>query len=712
MSKNFDLEPPKAPMAKKEKKGFFSKLFSSKDKDLAIDSAPTPQKADIEELRSKLGIGPDGKSAQKHFDALEEESQSSGDKQAAQYEKEQDEIPDEGSLDHALEEMDEPSSDPALESESAPTPSLENLPDLASKYDDSVLENREPDSFIDSSLVDEHNSALEEKQKNSSFEITDFAQETDARNQSKEESVFAQEEFTQQGSSGDDSTFSQEVPTKFEAPTAHEPSTLTQDVVEEQIDDVPQSESESPFAQETFEEEPLSKESSFTDDVVEESSPLMRDDDKIIAELTTPKEESDFAQEVEEPSTNSLESSIESPVFVDDEVAEPVEEEPAVEESIVEEPIVEEVSAIVPVVVPETKEKEAPVEEIKKETPKAKKTSAKKNAKKSASKKKTSAKKETTPSKTTTVEKTPLEATTKELEELKKAIVQQQKKSDKEELKYDKLVTAGERKLQKQQSKFDTLSVKQAKQKDQLIQREQKVKAQEKDFAKKTKQLSQLQKDITLSTTQKQKLTTLITTTKKQISEKEKRLKTLNKDIANREKEVENKAKELETMKKNEKKFLAEQKKSQDMLATREEAVLEKINKNEKILRSIELKQNLLLELEERIEQEGFQSYINAKLDQINPDEGTLSDEEHIFADSPELGSKIHHLMIECRQELQMNHFAQAKKLYAQVREEYAKIELPHEEKVLLYSKIRELYDDINLHMLQSRSEVRSVDVS
>lgn len=69
--------------------------------------------------------------------------------------------------------------------------------------------------------------------------------------------------------------------------------------------------------------------------------------------------------------------------------------------------------------------------------------------------------------------------------------------------------------------------------------------------------------------------------------------------------------------------------------------------------------------------------------------------------DMPELQqAELYRLVSRCREVLRQRNFDQAKNLYNQIKERYAKLDADEEEKQIIYNTIRELYDDIKLAML------------
>lgn len=846
MSKNFDLEPPKAPMAKKEKKGFLKKLFGSKEEESTLASIPEPKEKDIQALREKLGIGPVKTPAGDHLDALEQEANQDADDLSKQYDKEQQATPQEGSLDDALNEFSKEKGLAVPEQKETDTDSTSDAP-----------------LFIDPSLVDEHNQAEEEELKEEmgkNFDVTDFSADLD-ESEGDDDSVFAQEEISQSTQSRDEPNTDSPALAEDEdiTPLAPEESTLAQDESQEnnkieEVEESPMAQEESSpenFQESTFanyDETPFAQEEdheyqeqqsahTFVDESEHETSSFTHDDDELVQQLEQPQE-SPLAQEIHDATQEEIYDEMQD--AVEDGLEQEVEltqSQQGLEKEFEKEDLTAEVDVIAPLPVKEekpakkksakntsTKEKEeqaakqqaveqerqAALEKEKKrlieieqteldeqelakvmqESQKAFDSYLKKEEKitKSFLTREQTLQKYLDSEKKNFVDVVAMqklkpteneavlkaqETYEKKLQELyakkydafsswitkesellkenldsfklevakeKKNIVSLKKEASESQKEYKSLtkkITLAEKRLVSKEAELVELEAAQTQKREELIDREVEVKAQESaleeqkqevykhidehnailaDVQRKIDEANNKLAEIKAQSKEAQKesssLDTQLTKLKEQTKEKEKHLKDLDKKISQRQDELDKKDQLLAQLHKKEEKFIEEQKKSQEVLAQREEAVLDKINQNEKILRTIALKQEALKALEEKIETEGFQSYINAKLDQINPDQGVLSDEEHILDDSPELGSAIHKLMMECRKELQMQHFDQAKKLYAQVRQEYVDVDLAQEEKALLYAKIRELYDDINLAMLQARSDVRSVDVS
>lgn len=106
----------------------------------------------------------------------------------------------------------------------------------------------------------------------------------------------------------------------------------------------------------------------------------------------------------------------------------------------------------------------------------------------------------------------------------------------------------------------------------------------------------------------------------------------------------------------------------------------------------------------ESLEKEGFQRYIQAKLQEVNPASTEHVEIAHTLVEEHELEKAlykdINDLVEECKRLISQRKIAEAKAMYNTIRERYAHSDLNKNEKSMLYNQIRELYDDIHLQDL------------
>ncbi len=178
----------------------------------------------------------------------------------------------------------------------------------------------------------------------------------------------------------------------------------------------------------------------------------------------------------------------------------------------------------------------------------------------------------------------------------------------------------------------------------------------------------------------------------------------------------------LKELKVEEKKLFEMQKelKEQELtLVTKENEVRKKlVELSKKIMKSknieleikkgIDSKNLMLLELKQKqaelenmkldLERQGFQAYLNEKLKEI-----TNSDSEELKKEIPqnvEDTLTIYNLIRGCKKLINAGKLDEAQNIYSGIRTNFYKMNLPKEEKQMLFNAIRELYTDIKIKAL------------
>jgi hypothetical protein len=133
---------------------------------------------------------------------------------------------------------------------------------------------------------------------------------------------------------------------------------------------------------------------------------------------------------------------------------------------------------------------------------------------------------------------------------------------------------------------------------------------------------------------------------------------------------------------------------------TKKEAELRELeNKIEINNQALARAQQRLEETELRIKEKGFSQYLETELREqplVNP---KLEEEQEITRAS---NLEIYSLIDECKAKVREKNLSEAKKLYMKVREAYNTISIKGTEKDLLYTAVRELYDDIKLAEMEN----------
>lgn len=194
-----------------------------------------------------------------------------------------------------------------------------------------------------------------------------------------------------------------------------------------------------------------------------------------------------------------------------------------------------------------------------------------------------------------------------------------------------------------------------------LNEKESYLKARDDELKIKEKSLKELQKDLDLKLKNYKKDKT------SELEKKEKSLKTLENEITDKQKELDNYKNDLENSRVNIKK---EAQKVED----------EEFN---------------LLMSEEKIKQKYGTADVPSS---ISFDDMEKLDEVMAM---PELEqAEVYRLVTRCRELLRKKNYDNAKNVYNEIKERYAKLDIDSEEKQIIYNTIRELYDDIRLAMI------------
>ncbi|MGE0793543.1 MAG: hypothetical protein AB7V77_05190, partial [Candidatus Woesearchaeota archaeon] len=138
-------------------------------------------------------------------------------------------------------------------------------------------------------------------------------------------------------------------------------------------------------------------------------------------------------------------------------------------------------------------------------------------------------------------------------------------------------------------------------------------------------------------------------------------------------------------------------------LKEQEERLVQKINYNENLLTAIAKEKQNLLKLNEDIEQGGFKNYLNKELSNTitNDIPNSKLDNQVNFKPSMDIADTIHKLIFDCRSFVENNDFLNAKSKYNEIRNAFMNAKFDSQQKNKIYVEIRELYDDININILE-----------
>lgn len=145
-------------------------------------------------------------------------------------------------------------------------------------------------------------------------------------------------------------------------------------------------------------------------------------------------------------------------------------------------------------------------------------------------------------------------------------------------------------------------------------------------------------------------------------------------------------------------------------LEEQENKLIEKINYNESILASLAKEKQELNLIKAEIDQGGFSNYLNKKLSNI-PEDDQLSLEldmqlRHTNVISPNSAeiNNIYDLINTCREHLENQDFKSTKETYNQIHDMFQNLKLSKDDKQQIHTELRELYDDINLKLLEEEA--------
>jgi hypothetical protein len=99
------------------------------------------------------------------------------------------------------------------------------------------------------------------------------------------------------------------------------------------------------------------------------------------------------------------------------------------------------------------------------------------------------------------------------------------------------------------------------------------------------------------------------------------------------------------------------------------------------------------------MDEQSYKSYLDTKIETTpigQPDRDSSNEVMDVRSKQLPIYAKVE----DCRQALESKDLEKAKRLYAELREDFQKAKVPAEERSVLYTNIRELYDDIHLAML------------
>lgn len=149
--------------------------------------------------------------------------------------------------------------------------------------------------------------------------------------------------------------------------------------------------------------------------------------------------------------------------------------------------------------------------------------------------------------------------------------------------------------------------------------------------------------------------------------------------------------------------FEAEKTKIESTLHKQETEILSSIDRDQRIKEDILAQKKKLLDLKKDVESEGFGKYLQEEMKRLNDDGVSVSPEDDYSHVDLRGNTEIYDLIDKCNDLIDSGNFKEAKKVYNSVRTKYANSNIIDEEKDILYNKIRELYDDINIAILKSK---------
>ena len=133
---------------------------------------------------------------------------------------------------------------------------------------------------------------------------------------------------------------------------------------------------------------------------------------------------------------------------------------------------------------------------------------------------------------------------------------------------------------------------------------------------------------------------------------------------------------------------------------SKKEADLHKIEKNIEINKqALAQAQQRLEETEQKIKEKGFSQYLETELKEETLVSHKLEEAQDITRAS---NLEIYNLIDECKAKIRDRNLSEAKKLYMKIRDAYNTVNVQGTEKDLLYTAVRELYDDIKLAEMES----------
>ena len=159
-------------------------------------------------------------------------------------------------------------------------------------------------------------------------------------------------------------------------------------------------------------------------------------------------------------------------------------------------------------------------------------------------------------------------------------------------------------------------------------------------------------------------------------------------------------------MKKEQKQF--EEKKAiiEQRLKEHETRLIEKINYNENLLTSIAKEKQKLDQIKAQVEQGGFSNYLNHKLANVPEDDYSLPNEgmKEVVAPNMNVVNEIKDLVNACKASLDSGDLINARDTYNHLRQKFLNKKFSEAQRTDLYREIRELYDDINLKILERQA--------
>ncbi len=177
-----------------------------------------------------------------------------------------------------------------------------------------------------------------------------------------------------------------------------------------------------------------------------------------------------------------------------------------------------------------------------------------------------------------------------------------------------------------------------------------------------------------------------------ELEAQEKAIKLDLRDLETRKKEMENKAQELLSWEGKAKHEQEELDYIKTGLNTKQRQVEAKLSVAKEVQDNLVQTEQQIQKEKQELESEGFQKYFAKKAE-------TLMNETNMKGTAPEV-LEIYEMIDKCKQLINASQIDEAKKSYKNIRDAFTQSTFDETDKVVLHNAIRELYDDINLTLL------------